>query len=71
MELTQKTTSPEVTTLRAWYSASIADFLASSADEIFAQLAKRNDFDLASTQREAWIEQIDFCLLYTSDAADE
>ena len=60
MELTQKSASPEVSSLRAWYGASIADFLQSSADTIFAQLAKRNDFDLISTQREAWIDQIEF-----------
>ena len=46
--------------MRAWYSASIADFLKSSVDTIFAQLAKRNDFDLISTQRDAWIDQIEF-----------
>ena len=55
-----KAASTEVSSLRAWYSASIADFLESSADIIFAQLAKRNDFDLISTQRDAWIEQIEF-----------
>ena len=61
MELVHKaTSSPEVSSLRAWYSASIAVFLNSSADTIFAQLAKRNEFDLISTQRDAWIEQIQF-----------
>lgn len=60
MELPHKATSPEVSSLRAWYSASIADFLKSSVDTIFAQLAKRNDFDLISTQRDAWIDQIEF-----------
>jgi hypothetical protein len=60
MELLHQATSPEVSSLRAWYNASIADFLKSSADTIFAQLAKRNDFDLISTQRDAWIDQIEF-----------
>ena len=60
MKLTQQAVSTEVSSLRAWYSASIEDFIASSADTIFAQLAKRNDFDLVSTQRDAWIEQIEF-----------
>jgi hypothetical protein len=32
MELTHKATSPEVSSLRAWYGESIADFLDSSAD---------------------------------------
>ena len=60
MDLKHKATNPEVSTLRAWYSASIKDFLTSPPDVIFAQLAKRNDFDLVSTQRDAWIEQIEF-----------
>src|ERR1035437_765454 len=60
MELTHKATGSEVSSLRAWYGASIADFLTSSADTIFAQLAKHNDFDLVFTQRDAWIEQINF-----------
>ena len=60
MALAQKTNNPEITSLRAWYGASISDFLKSPADIIFAQLAKHNDFDLISTQRDAWIEQIEF-----------
>jgi hypothetical protein len=60
MEQTHPPTAAEVSSLRAWYGASIRDFLNSSADTIFAQLAKRNDFDLISTQRDAWIEQIEF-----------
>ena len=49
----------DVSTSRAWYSATITDFIDSSADTIFAKLAKRNDFDLASAQRSAWVAQID------------
>jgi hypothetical protein len=60
MELTEQAISPGVSTLRAWYSASIADFLKSPTDTTFAQLAKNNDFDLIHTQRDAWIEQIEF-----------
>jgi hypothetical protein len=60
MESTLSPTSSEVTTLRAWYGSSILEFLNNSADTIFAQLAKRNDFDLISTQRDAWMEQIEF-----------
>ena len=56
----RKGSVPEIPSLRAWYRASIADFQYSSADVIFAQLAKRNDFDLIPTQRDAWIEQIEF-----------
>ena len=54
------TAGSEVSSLRAWYSASIADFRKTSADTIFAQLAKNNDFDLVSTQRDAWLVQIEF-----------
>jgi hypothetical protein len=60
MGMPLKATGSEVSSLLAWYGASIADFLKSSVDTIFAQLAKRNDFDLISTQRDAWIEQIEF-----------
>jgi hypothetical protein len=60
MESTPSPTSSEVANLRAWYGALIPEFLNSSADIIFSQLAKRNDFDLVSTQRDAWIEQIEF-----------
>ena len=60
MGMPLKATGSEVSSLRAWYGGSIADFLKSSVDTIFAQLAKRNDFDLISTQRDAWIEQIEF-----------
>ncbi len=67
MELTPKTTGSEISSLRAWYSASIADFLKSAADTIFAQLAKRNDFDLIPTQRDAWIKQIEFLQSALSD----
>jgi hypothetical protein len=50
----------EVSALRAWYGASISEFLGSSADTVLGQLAKRNAFDLVSAQKEAWIEQIEF-----------
>ena len=60
MEIAQPTSTSVVSPLRAWYSASINDFLQSSSDVIFSQLAKNNDFDLVSTQRSAWIEQIQF-----------
>jgi hypothetical protein len=45
---------------RSYYSGSIADFCAADADVVFAQMARRNDFDLTGTQREAWIEQARF-----------
>lgn len=43
---------------RAWYGASIADFISAVPDAIFGTLAKNNDFDLVTTQRDAWFGQI-------------
>jgi hypothetical protein len=45
---------------RAWYSGSITDFLASHPDQVIGQLAKNGSFDLAITQRDAWLSQIAF-----------
>jgi len=43
---------------REYYSGSIANFLNTDPDTILAQLAKRNDFSLEQTQRDAWLEEI-------------
>ncbi len=43
---------------RQYYSDSIAAFLKTNPDEIFGQLALRNDFDLGQSQRDAWLEEI-------------
>lgn len=43
---------------RAYYSNSIADFLAKNEDEILGAIARSNPFPTESTQRDAWIEQI-------------
>lgn len=45
---------------RAWYSASIAEFRNAQPDLVFGILAKNPDFDLATTQKGAWLEQIAF-----------
>jgi hypothetical protein len=42
---------------RAYYSATIADFLAASSDEILGAMTRRHEFDLVDLQRNAWIEQ--------------
>jgi hypothetical protein len=42
---------------RSYYSGTLADFAAADANEIFARMARRNDFDLTGTQRDAWLEQ--------------
>ncbi len=43
---------------RAWYSASITEFLQSQPDTIVGRLARNSDFALLTTQKEAWLEQI-------------
>ncbi len=42
---------------RAYYSGSIAEFCAANLSAVFSEMARRNDFDLTGTQREAWLEQ--------------
>ncbi|MEO7300858.1 MAG: DUF2075 domain-containing protein [Verrucomicrobiota bacterium] len=44
---------------RAWYTASIENFLKSSADSVFAQLVTNSDFDVITTQRDTWLSQIE------------
>jgi hypothetical protein len=43
---------------RAWYSASVAEFLETSSDTIVGQLAQNSGFSLLSTQTDAWLAQI-------------
>jgi hypothetical protein len=45
---------------RAWYGASVADFLNDSSDAILGRLAVNSDFALIPTQRDAWMAQIEF-----------
>lgn len=45
---------------RAWYNASIAEFRNADPDSVFGVLAKNPEFDLATTQKEAWLVQIAF-----------
>lgn len=52
--------TPTSTASRAWYGASFAEFRSADLDSIFGILAKNPDFDLATTQKEAWLEQIAF-----------
>jgi len=35
----------------------LLDFCAAECDAIFGRLARHNDFDLTTSQREAWLEQ--------------
>jgi hypothetical protein len=48
------------TVSRAWYGATISEFLRADPDAVFGVLAKNPDFELETTQKEAWLEQIGF-----------
>ncbi|MEP7067679.1 MAG: DUF2075 domain-containing protein [Usitatibacter sp.] len=43
---------------RAWYGASVADFLKSELTDVLGVLSLRNEFDLTQTQRNAWTEEV-------------
>ena len=43
---------------RAWYGASLAEFVASDPDVVIGRLAKLSDFAVLPTQRDAWLAQI-------------
>ena len=43
---------------RAWYGASISEFLAASCEAIAGRLATNSDFAILPTQRDAWLAQI-------------
>ncbi|MEQ1852012.1 MAG: DUF2075 domain-containing protein [Chthoniobacteraceae bacterium] len=45
---------------RAWYGATIAEFQRTPPDSIFACLVKNGDFALLTTQKDAWVAQINF-----------
>ena len=60
-------TTPQVANLeqilsssRAWYGASIKEFLGPLPATIFGVLAQNPEFDLATTQKQAWLQQISF-----------
>jgi len=45
---------------RAWYGASIAEFLQTQPDTIVGQLVRNGNFALLPTQKDAWLAQIGF-----------
>ena len=45
---------------RAYYSSTITSFLIESQNEILGKLSINNEFSLEQTQRESWLQQIDF-----------
>ncbi len=54
--------SPAIPTAssRAWYRASIGEFLHTQPDSVLGQLARNSDFALLPTQKDAWLAQIGF-----------
>jgi len=44
---------------RAWYDASIVDFLGTASDAIVGRLARNSAFALLPTQKNAWIAQVE------------
>jgi hypothetical protein len=52
--------------IRAWYSASIEEFLRTSPEVILGRLTANSDFTVLPTQRDCWIEEVEIlgsCLL--------
>lgn len=45
---------------RAWYGSPVAGFLASSSNEILGELTRNSEFSVDETQKEAWLEEIEF-----------
>jgi hypothetical protein len=45
---------------RAWYGASVSEFLNSHPDQIVGALLRNSDFAVLPTQRDAWLQQITF-----------
>ena len=59
METPAELTYAPVALSRAWYSASIAEFLQEEPDTIVGRLATNNEFTLLGTQRDAWLAQLE------------
>jgi len=49
----------QAVTSRAWYSATIAEFLQAEPDAVIGRLATNNEFALLGTQRDAWLTQLE------------
>ncbi|MBL9138783.1 MAG: DUF2075 domain-containing protein [Verrucomicrobiales bacterium] len=47
-----------VSSLRAWYGAPLADFLASEDERVLGQLTTHSEFAVLPTQRDAWLAQL-------------
>src|SRR5688572_19150534 len=60
METAAHPSAATTTYSRAWYSASIAEFLQSQSAAVIGGLTTSCDFALLATQTDAWLAQIDF-----------
>ena len=58
MESPPKPAYTTVVSSRAWYGASIAEFLQTQPDTIVGQLVRNGNFALLPTQKDAWLVQI-------------
>jgi len=58
MKAPGKTTKESAPASRAWYGASISDFLQTAPETVLGRLATNSDFALLPTQRDAWIVQL-------------
>ena len=45
---------------RFWYGSSLVEFFKADPDTIMEQMVRNGEFDLLSTQRDAWLFQINF-----------
>jgi hypothetical protein len=59
METTLVATLPPPAPPRAWYSASVAEFLDADVDAVLGRLTSNSEFALIQTQRDTWILQIE------------
>jgi len=60
MATTSSVSSQPESISRAWYGASIGDFLKSDTNAILGTLTKNGEFTLLTTQRDTWVAQIEF-----------
>ena len=58
METTGVPSAARAPLLRAWYGASIADFLTAAPAAVAGSLLNNSDFDVLLSQRDAWMGQI-------------
>lgn len=66
METAREPSNTGISASRAWYGATIADFLQSTPEFVFAHLASNPTFPLLATQKSAWLAQIDLLRLCLS-----